>query len=131
MKKYVLAALIGLATVGCSKTTTEAERSRTAENRVDTSRSDWETRMQARLERIEREISEWKNRKVDPKAERTKEATERRIGDLERLKEETKEAYNKVKSETAEGWQTAKAKTEQAFDKLDREWDEFVASVRN
>ena len=135
MKKYVLAALIAIGTVACSSTT-ESERNRAAtNNRVDTDRTDWESRMQARLERIERNISEWKNRDVDPRAERAKDATkvqtEKRMNDLEKLKDETREGYNKLKQESAEGWSTAKAKTEQGLDRLEREWDEFVASVRN
>jgi hypothetical protein len=128
MVRYALAALLALSAAACSSNyrAHDTERNRTVTN----DRRDFEHRVQARLDKIEREIKEWQDRKADAKTDRAKRASDRRIDDLEQLKAETRQKFNELKGDNNENWEKFKSDFSAAMDNLEAKWNEFKDDVK-
>ncbi|MBI1897656.1 MAG: hypothetical protein HYZ57_19300 [Acidobacteria bacterium] len=140
MKAYFLAALLIAGTTACTRT--DQTRSRTEEQprateetraRTPDDRSAWERSMQDRMDRLERQIDEVKQKAKDARARgaiKTEREYDERVSELERLRDETKEKYNQAKRATSQTWQRFKDEVEEAANRLENAWDRFMADVR-
>ena len=145
MKNYVAVAVLGLGLVGCtasdraevrqeSREAADATRARTAEatNEAAAKRREYSERMQARMDKIDREMEEEnlkaKGRKMT--AAQKREYNER-MAELENAKKETKEKWNEFTNATDENWEQFKDGMDRAGDKLETSWNRFVADMKN
>jgi hypothetical protein len=145
MKNYLAVAVLGLGLAGCttsdraevrqeSREAADTTRARTAEAKNDAAakRREYSDRMQARLDKIDREMEEEKLKAKGRKmtAAQKREYNER-MAELENLKKETKEKWSEFANATDNNWEQFKDSLDRAGDKLENSWNRFVADIKN
>ncbi|HYI97000.1 MAG TPA: hypothetical protein VEX68_25885 [Bryobacteraceae bacterium] len=145
MKKYAAVVILGLGLVGCTRSdraevrqetgeTAEATRARTAEATREASakRREYQERMEARLDKIDREIEEErlkaKGRKMNAKAKRE---YNEKMAELDEARRDTRSKWNELKNATDENWEQFKDSLDRAGEKLESGWNRFVADIKD
>jgi hypothetical protein len=145
MRNYIAALLLGLGLAGCTtseradvrKQAREAEeetRSRVADTRRDATaaRIDYQNRMQARLDKIDREMDEErakaKDRHMTAKQRRQYNA---RMAELDQEKSDARSKWNDLKASADDNWEKFKDGLDRAADKVESGWNKFVADLKS
>jgi uncharacterized membrane protein YhiD involved in acid resistance len=145
MRNYIAALILGLGLVGCTtseraevrKQARDAEeetRARTADTRRDVTaaRTEYQTRMEARLDKIDREMDEErakaKARRMTAKQRR---AYNERMTELEQEKKDARAKWSDLKTSTDENWEKFKDGLDRAADKVESGWHKFVADLKS
>jgi uncharacterized protein YpuA (DUF1002 family) len=144
MKSYVAVPVLVLGLVGCTtseradvrKQARDAEvetRARTADTRRDVTaaRTDYENRMQKRLNAINSEMEEErakaKARQMTPKERKEYNS---HIAELERDSKDARAKWAEMKGSADENWEKFKDDLDRAADKLENGWNKFVADLK-
>jgi hypothetical protein len=145
MRNYIAALILGLGLVGCTtseraevrKQARDAEeetRARTADTRRDVTaaRTEYQNRMEARLDKIDREMDEErakaKARRMTAKQRR---AYNERMTELEQEKKDARAKWSDLKTSTDENWEKFKDGLDRAADKVESGWHKFVADLKS
>jgi hypothetical protein len=88
--------------------------------------------MQARLDKIEREMEEERlkarSRNMSAKARRE---YDERMAELEELRKDTRQKWAQMRDATDNNWERFKDDLDRAGDKIESEWNRFVADLKN
>lgn len=143
MTKYIMTTILGLSLIGCTRSdraevrndtreAAEQTRARTAEaaREANEKRREYQERMEARLDKIDREMEEerLKARKMNAKARR--EYNERMV-ELEAAKQDAREKWAGLKASTDDNWEQFKDAMDRAGDRLENGWNRFVAELKD
>jgi uncharacterized protein YpuA (DUF1002 family) len=144
MKTYVAVALLAFGLIGCTtseradvrKQARDAEvetRARTADTRRDVTaaRTDYENRMQKRLNAINSEMEEERvkasTRQMTPKKQKEYNS---RMAELDRDSKDARAKWAEMKGSADENWEKFKDDLDRAADKLESGWNKFVADLK-
>jgi hypothetical protein len=138
MKYYFYTGLLALTLTACTSTSktearnevrTDAEQTRA---RTTMTKDEYQRKLEARLDRIDREMDEERaraeKRKMDAKARRE---YNERMEDLRKLRADTRSKWDEMKNATADGWEKFKDGVDNSVDRLDRAWDRFKADMKS
>lgn len=145
MKNYLVAFVLGLGLVGCTRSdraeikqetreAAEETRARTAEagREANAKRREYQERMQARLDKIDREMEEErlkaKGRKMNAKARRE---YNEKMAELENERKEARANWEQLKDATDDKWEQFKDGLDRAADKMENGWNRFVADLKD
>ena len=137
MKNYFAIAVLGVGLVGCTASDRAEVKQETREAgdetraRTTDMRREYETRMQSRLDKIDREMEEEreqaKNRRMNAQQRRD---YERRMAEMEETRADARRQWEQFKNSTDENWEQFKDGLDRAGDKLENGWNKFVADMR-
>ena len=93
-------------------------------------RTEYQDQMQARLDRLDREIDELKTRANHATGARKAEL-ERRIADLEQQRADVRSKYSNLKGAADDVWEKMKAGVDQAADKLQEGFEKLKSDLKS
>jgi len=145
MKAYAVTFVLGLGLVGCtssdraevrrdSREAAEETCARTAEIARDANanRREYHEKMQARLDKIAREMDEErakaKARKMTAKQRRE---YNERVAELNEAKADTRRNWSELKDATDDNWEKFKDGLDTAANKVEDGWHKFVAELKD
>jgi hypothetical protein len=145
MKNYIAAFVLGIGLIGCTtseradvrKQAKEAEedtRARTADTRRDATaaRIEYQSRMEARLDKIDREMDEERAKaKARHMTAKQRREYNERMAEMEQEKKDARAKWNELKASTDDNWEKFKDSMDRAADKIENGWDKFVASLKS
>ena len=145
MRNYIAALVLSLGLVGCTtseraevrKQARDAEeetRARTADTRrdVNAARLDYQNRMEARLDKIDREMDEERAKaKARIMTAKQRRAYNERMAELDQEKKDARAKWNDLKASTDDNWEKFKDGLDRAADKVENGWNKFVADMKS
>jgi TolA-binding protein len=143
MRNYIAAFVLSLGLIGCTSTeradvrkqaqdAAEETRARTADTRrdVNAARLDYQARMEARLDKIDREMDEERAKARNLTAKQRREYKER-MSELEQERKDARDKWSDLKASTDDNWEKFKDGLDRAADKVENGWNKFVADMKS
>ena len=141
MKKLILTVTMVAVSIACSSGTRTGAIDETRARRTDgakeigpvrAKRHEYELQMQARLDKVDREIDEEQQRsKVRHRTAKAEREYKQKMAELKKIRAETRDKFSRAGEIPEDNWEEFKSDMDRAADKVEQAWKDFVAGLKS